>query len=61
MNDHQTEKEVIQALKDLSYYQWLRVERTVGCYFQIKKGEHEKTLTLSDDEAMNKAINRQLG
>lgn len=46
MNDK--EREYLEALKGISYTEWLRVSRTVDLIFGHKKNEQEKNLKLNE-------------
>ena len=55
-----TEK-YIEALKDISYYDWIRLREGVDREFNRKIDESKKNLKLTDSENIKKIIRSQFG
>ena len=55
------EKEYVEKLKGITPLEWSKVKMIVDRYFEYKQREHEKTLTLSEDEIVKKVTWSQFG
>lgn len=55
-----TEK-YIEALKDISYYDWIRLREGIDREFNRKIDESKKSLKLTDLENVKKIIHSQFG
>lgn len=55
-----TEK-YIEALKDISYYDWIRLREGIDREFNRKIDESKKNLKLIDSEKVKKIIRSQFG
>lgn len=51
----------IEALKDISYYDWIRLKNGIDQEFDRKIGESKKSLKLTDSENVKKIIHSQFG
>ena len=55
-----TEK-YIEALKDISYYDWIKLREGIDRQFKRKIDEPKKSLKLTDSENVKKIIRSQFG
>lgn len=55
-----TEK-YIEALKDISYYDWIKLREGIDREFKRKIDEPKKSLKLTDSENIKKIIRSQFG
>lgn len=55
-----TEK-YIEALKDISYYDWIKLREGIDREFKRKIDEPKKSLKLTDSENVKKIIRSQFG
>ena len=51
----------IEALKDISYYDWIRLKEGIDRKFNRKIDESKKNLKLIDSEKVKKIIRSQFG
>lgn len=51
----------IEALKDISYYDWIRLKNGMDQEFNRKIDESKKNLKLTDSENVKKIIRSQFG
>lgn len=51
----------IEALKDISYYGWIRLKNGMDQEFDRKIGESKKNLKLTDPENVKKIVHSQFG
>lgn len=51
----------IEALKDISYYDWIRLKNGMDQEFDRKIGESKKNLKLTDLENVKKIVHSQFG
>lgn len=51
----------IEALKDISYYDWIRLKNGMDQEFDRKIGESKKNLKLTDPENVKKIVRSQFG
>ncbi len=51
----------IEALKDISYYDWIKLREGIDREFKRKIDEHKKSLKLTNSENVKKIIRSQFG
>lgn len=51
----------IEALKGISYFEWIKLREGVNKAFEMQKGEFEKTLKLANMDDAKKIIHLQFG
>ena len=54
-------QEYIEALKDISYLEWIKLREGVNRAFEMQKGEFEKTLKLANTDNVEHIIRSQFG
>lgn len=51
----------INALKGISYFEWVKLKNGIDRSFEHQKGEFEKSLKFADTEDVKKIIHSQFG